>query len=215
MLGLVLISRIDFPAPQPVARANGWPQLGRADAQPVFLVAVLASALGYGGHELADVATRSPWSQCGLPASATRTGCCSGMCWGCLCQLLHGCGDQTRGRDARAVGGRAAQPGHAWPWRSAARASNSSRWPARWAWAGTSSTWAAPRSSRRPTGPKNARPGPDGHLGLPDHDPDLGSPPARSSPPAALGLDERGQPAPSCWRGWHWPGSISSAEQAQ
>ena len=109
---LVLISRIDFPAlPQPVAGQTGRSS-GELMRQPVFLVAiVLASALGLWRHELADGRHAHRHGASAACLSATRPGAAV-ACAGDVCaQLLHGCGDQTRGRDARAVGGRAAQPG--------------------------------------------------------------------------------------------------------
>lgn len=69
VLGLVLISLIDFPAlPQPVAGQSGRSS-GELMRQPVFLVAVLASALGYGVMNLLMAATPIAMGQCGLPFS--------------------------------------------------------------------------------------------------------------------------------------------------
>ena len=69
VLGLVLISLIDFPAlPQPVAGQAGRSS-GELMRQPVFLVAVLASALGYGVMNLLMAATPIAMGQCGLPFS--------------------------------------------------------------------------------------------------------------------------------------------------
>jgi predicted MFS family arabinose efflux permease len=69
VLGLVLISLIDFPAlAQPVAGQTGRSS-GELMRQPVFLVAVLASALGYGVMNLLMAATPIAMGQCGLPFS--------------------------------------------------------------------------------------------------------------------------------------------------
>ena len=67
LAGLVLISLIDFP---PLARpAPG--QGGRSGAalvrQPIFIVAMAASALGYGVMNLLMAATPIAMGQCGLP----------------------------------------------------------------------------------------------------------------------------------------------------
>lgn len=67
--GLGLISLIDFPPlPQPTAGAAGrsGAELAR---QPVFLVALAASALGYGVMSLLMSATPIAMGQCGLPFS--------------------------------------------------------------------------------------------------------------------------------------------------
>lgn len=65
--GLLLISRIDFPAlaqPQPGAGGRPSAELVR---QPLFLVALAASALGYGVMNLLMAATPIAMGQCGLP----------------------------------------------------------------------------------------------------------------------------------------------------
>ncbi|MBA4218248.1 MAG: MFS transporter [Proteobacteria bacterium] len=67
VLGLLLISRIDFPAlaqPQPGAGGRPSAELVR---QPLFLVALAASALGYGVMNLLMAATPIAMGQCGLP----------------------------------------------------------------------------------------------------------------------------------------------------
>lgn len=65
--GLLLISLIDFPAlPRPVPGAEGRSSAELA-RQPVFLVALAASALGYGVMNLLMAATPIAMGQCGLP----------------------------------------------------------------------------------------------------------------------------------------------------
>jgi len=69
MLGLMLISCIDFPAlaqPAPGASGRSSAELLR---QPVFLVALASSALGYGVMNLLMAATPIAMGQCGLPFS--------------------------------------------------------------------------------------------------------------------------------------------------
>ncbi|MFG6414178.1 MFS transporter [Roseateles sp. DC23W] len=69
VVGLGLISLIDFPPlPRPAAGAGG--RSGAALVrQPVFLVAMAASALGYGVMSLLMAATPIAMGQCGLPFS--------------------------------------------------------------------------------------------------------------------------------------------------
>ena len=67
LAGLLLISLIDFPAlaqPRPGEGGRSSAELAR---QPVFLVAVAASALGYGVMNLLMAATPIAMGQCGLP----------------------------------------------------------------------------------------------------------------------------------------------------
>jgi MFS family permease len=73
LAGLVLISLIDLPAlARPAPGAGGRP--GAAIArQPVFLVALAASALGYGVMNLLMAATPIAMGQCGLPFSDAST----------------------------------------------------------------------------------------------------------------------------------------------
>jgi MFS family permease len=69
LAGLVLISLIDFPPlvqPAPGAGGRSSAELVR---QPVFLVALAASALGYGVMNLLMAATPIAMGQCGLPFS--------------------------------------------------------------------------------------------------------------------------------------------------
>jgi MFS family permease len=73
LAGLALISLIDFP---PLAKAlpgaGGRPSAEIA-RQPVFLVALAASALGYGVMNLLMAATPIAMGQCGLPFSDAST----------------------------------------------------------------------------------------------------------------------------------------------
>lgn len=69
LAGLVLISLIDFPPlVQPAPGAGGRPSAALV-RQPVFLVALAASALGYGVMNLLMAATPIAMVQCGLPFS--------------------------------------------------------------------------------------------------------------------------------------------------
>lgn len=69
LAGLALISCIDFPPlVRPAPGAAGRPS-GELLRQPVFLVALAASALGYGVMNLLMAATPIAMGQCGLPFS--------------------------------------------------------------------------------------------------------------------------------------------------
>lgn len=73
LAGLVLISLIDFPPlakPTPGAGGRTSAELMR---QPVFLVALAASALGYGVMNLLMAATPIAMGQCGLPFADAGT----------------------------------------------------------------------------------------------------------------------------------------------
>lgn len=73
VLGFLLISLIDFPPlaqPQPGAGGRPNAELLR---QPVFLVALAASALGYGVMNLLMAATPIAMGQCGLPFADAST----------------------------------------------------------------------------------------------------------------------------------------------
>ncbi|MCE4539115.1 MFS transporter [Pelomonas sp. P7] len=73
LAGLLLISLIEFPPlPRPAAGSGGRPSAEIA-RQPVFIVALAASALGYGVMNLLMAATPIAMGQCGLPfADASR-----------------------------------------------------------------------------------------------------------------------------------------------
>jgi MFS family permease len=67
LAGLALISLIDFPPlARPAPGAGGRP-VAELVRQPVFLVALAASALGYGVMNLLMAATPIAMGQCGLP----------------------------------------------------------------------------------------------------------------------------------------------------
>jgi len=69
LAGLVLVSLIDFPPlVRPAPGAGGRPS-AELLRQPVFLVALAASALGYGVMNLLMAATPIAMGQCGLPFS--------------------------------------------------------------------------------------------------------------------------------------------------
>lgn len=73
LAGLVLISLIDFPPlaqPAPGAGGRSGAEIAR---QPVFIVALAASALGYGVMNLLMAATPIAMGQCGLPFSDAST----------------------------------------------------------------------------------------------------------------------------------------------
>jgi MFS family permease len=72
-VGLLLVSLIDFPPlVQPTAAHAGRPT-GELVRQPVFLVAVACSALGYGVMNLLMAATPIAMGQCGLPFADATT----------------------------------------------------------------------------------------------------------------------------------------------
>jgi MFS family permease len=67
LAGLALISLIDFPPLQRPAPGAGGRPGGVLVRQPVFMVALAASALGYGVMNLLMAATPIAMGQCGLP----------------------------------------------------------------------------------------------------------------------------------------------------
>jgi len=67
LVGLVLISLIDFPPLAKPAPGAGGRTSAELMRQPVFLVALAASALGYGVMSLLMSATPIAMGQCGLP----------------------------------------------------------------------------------------------------------------------------------------------------
>jgi MFS family permease len=66
LLAMVLMHFIDFPAPIARSAANGRP-LGEIVRQPVFIVAALAGALGFGVMNLLMAATPIAMQVCSLP----------------------------------------------------------------------------------------------------------------------------------------------------
>lgn len=69
LLGLVTVVFIDFPEHKLVAKSAGGRPLMEIMKQPVFIVAALGSALGYGVMNLLMAATPLAMQQCGLPFS--------------------------------------------------------------------------------------------------------------------------------------------------
>jgi MFS family permease len=69
VLGLVTVAFIDFPVHKLGPKASGGRPLMDIMKQPVFIVAALASALGYGVMNLLMAATPLAMQQCGLPFS--------------------------------------------------------------------------------------------------------------------------------------------------
>ncbi|HET9976774.1 MAG TPA: MFS transporter [Burkholderiaceae bacterium] len=70
LLGLIAISLIRFPVhPTPQAGATSGRPLSEIVRQPVFVVAAIASALGYGVMNLLMAATPIAMAKCGLPFS--------------------------------------------------------------------------------------------------------------------------------------------------
>ena len=69
VLGLVTVAFIDFPEHKLGPKASGGRPLMEIMKQPVFIVAALASALGYGVMNLLMAATPLAMQQCGLPFS--------------------------------------------------------------------------------------------------------------------------------------------------
>lgn len=69
LAGLVLISLIDFPALVQPEPGEGGRSTAELLQQPIFLVAMAASALGYGVMNLLMAATPIAMGQCGLPFS--------------------------------------------------------------------------------------------------------------------------------------------------
>jgi predicted MFS family arabinose efflux permease len=71
LLSIVVLAWIDFPpAPSKKAPSGGRP-LSEIMRQPVFVVAALCSALGYGVMNLLMASTPIAMQQCGLPFSST------------------------------------------------------------------------------------------------------------------------------------------------
>jgi MFS family permease len=69
LLGLLVLAFIDFPAHKVAAKSQGGRPLMEIMKQPVFIVAALGSALGYGVMNLLMAATPLAMQTCGLPFS--------------------------------------------------------------------------------------------------------------------------------------------------
>jgi MFS family permease len=69
LLGLLVLAFIDFPAHKVAAKSQGGRPLKVIMRQPVFIVAALGSALGYGVMNLLMAATPLAMQTCGLPFS--------------------------------------------------------------------------------------------------------------------------------------------------
>lgn len=69
LLGLALVAFIEFPAHKVAAKSQGGRPLMDIMRQPVFIVAALGSALGYGVMNLLMAATPLAMQTCGLPFS--------------------------------------------------------------------------------------------------------------------------------------------------
>ncbi len=70
LVAIVVQAQVHVPAPSPVERAGGGRPLSEIVRQPVFVVAALAAALGYGIMNLLMVATPLAMSFCGHPFGA-------------------------------------------------------------------------------------------------------------------------------------------------
>jgi MFS family permease len=73
VIALAFQSRLDMPPPTRAERRDGGRSLGTIVRQPVFVVAALAGALGYGLMNLLMVATPLAMSFCQHPFSAAAT----------------------------------------------------------------------------------------------------------------------------------------------
>jgi MFS family permease len=69
LLGLITLAFIEFPEQKQAAQKKGGRPLLEIMKQPVFIVAALGSALGYGVMNLLMAATPLAMQQCGLPFS--------------------------------------------------------------------------------------------------------------------------------------------------
>lgn len=69
LLGLIVIAFIEFPVHHVAAKSQGGRPLMEIMKQPVFIVAALGSALGYGVMNLLMAATPLAMQTCGLPFS--------------------------------------------------------------------------------------------------------------------------------------------------
>jgi predicted MFS family arabinose efflux permease len=71
LLSMLVLALIDFPPPPKKNAAVGGRPLSEIVRQPVFIVAALCSALGYGVMNLLMASTPIAMDQCGLPFSDT------------------------------------------------------------------------------------------------------------------------------------------------
>ena len=71
LLSMLVLALIDFPPPPAKKSATGGRPLREIVRQPVFIVAALCSALGYGVMNLLMASTPIAMDQCGLPFSDT------------------------------------------------------------------------------------------------------------------------------------------------
>jgi MFS family permease len=69
LLGLIVVACIDFPEHKIAAKSQGGRPLMQIMKQPVFIVAALGGALGYGVMNLLMAATPLAMQTCGLPFS--------------------------------------------------------------------------------------------------------------------------------------------------
>jgi hypothetical protein len=69
LLGLLVLSFIEFPPPKAKTIGPSGRPLGQIMKQPVFIVAAASGALGYGVMNLLMAATPIAMQQCGLPFS--------------------------------------------------------------------------------------------------------------------------------------------------
>jgi MFS family permease len=69
LLGLITLAFIEFPAQKQAQQSAGGRPLSVIMKQPVFIVAAVGSALGYGVMNLLMAATPLAMQQCGLPFS--------------------------------------------------------------------------------------------------------------------------------------------------
>lgn len=70
VVAIAVQSRVNVPAPSPIEREGGGRPLSEIVRQPVFVVAALSAALGYGIMNLLMVATPLAMSFCGHPFGA-------------------------------------------------------------------------------------------------------------------------------------------------
>ncbi|MFZ4287664.1 MFS transporter, partial [Variovorax sp. HJSM1_2] len=67
LLSMAVLSAIEFPPPAAKSTAQGARSLGRIARQPVFIVAALTGALGYGVMNLLMASTPIAMQVCGMP----------------------------------------------------------------------------------------------------------------------------------------------------